>query len=116
MTRKIVILLTLALSSGFSFSQSVEQKKIEFLLNEMENLQGAKFWRKGSSYSAKAAAEHLRSKLKKAGSAVTTAKYFIEKIASKSSTIGKPNQIELADGKKVDTSVFFYQKLEEWKP
>lgn len=111
MTRKIVILLTLALSSGFSFSQSVEQKKIEFLLNEVENLQGAKFWRNGSSYSAKAAAEHLRSKLKKAGSAVTTAKYFIEKIASKSSTSGKPNQIELPMAKRWTRAFSFIRNL-----
>lgn len=113
MIQKIFFLLTLAFSSGFSFAQSVEQKKIEFLLNEVQNLQGAKFWRNGSSYSAKAAADHLRSKLKK--SAVSTVKDFIEKIASKSSTSGKAYQIEFAGGRKVDTSVFFYEKLKEWK-
>ena len=116
MIQKIFFLLTLISWSGFSFAQSVEQKKIEFLLKEVENLQGAKFWRNGSSYSSKAAADHLRSKLKKAGSAVTTAKDFIEKIAAKSSTSGKPYEIEFADGKKVSTTEFLYQKLKEWKP
>ncbi len=116
MTRRIFILLTLAFWSGFSFSQSIEQKKIEFLLKEVENLNGAKFWRNGSSHSAKAAADHLRSKLRSAGNAVSMAKDFIEKIASKSSTSGKPYQIEFADGKKVETSAFFFQKLKEWKP
>lgn len=102
--------------TGVSFAQTQEQKKIEYLLHEVENLQGARFWRNGSSYSAKAAAEHLRMKYRKAGSAVKSAKDFIDKIASKSSTSGKAYQIELASGKKIDTSVFFYQKLAEWKP
>jgi hypothetical protein len=111
-----LLLTALVLLTGLSFAQTQEQKKIEYLLMEVEKLQGARFWRNGSSYSAKAAAEHLRMKYKKAGSAVSTAKDFIDKIASKSSTSGKAYQIELANGKKIDTSVFFYQKLAEWKP
>jgi hypothetical protein len=113
---KLFFCITLVLFARVSFCQSIEQKKIEFLLNEVENLQGAKFWRNGSSYSAKAAAEHLRMKYNKAKSEIHSAKDFIEKIGSKSSTSGKVYQIEFADGKKVDTSIFFFQKLGEWKP
>jgi hypothetical protein len=52
----------------------------------------------------------------KAGGAIKTAKDFIDKIASQSSVSGRAYQIEFADGKKVNSSVFFYQKLASWKP
>ena len=93
----------------------VEKKKIEFLLSQIENQKGAKFWRNGSSYAPKQAAEHLRMKWGKAGNAVKTANDFIEKIAAKSSMSGKPYQIEFEDGKKVETKSFLYKKLAEWK-
>ncbi|MBS1505653.1 MAG: DUF5329 family protein [Bacteroidetes bacterium] len=105
------------LAVGFSSQQTATEKsKIEFLLKEVEKLDGAKFWRNGSSYSAKAAADHLRMKWEKAGRAIKTAKDFIEKIGSESSVSGKPYQIEFKDGKKINTSVFFHQKLAAWKP
>src|SRR6266852_4040531 len=101
---------------GRHFAQAdIESKKIEFLLHEVEQLKGAKFWRNGSSYAPKQAAEHLRMKWQKAGSAIKTAKDFIEKIASKSSMSGKAYEIEFEDGKKIETKAFFYKKLGEWK-
>jgi hypothetical protein len=99
-----------------SVFQNTESTKIEFLLKEVEKLQGAKFWRNGSSHSAKDAADHLRMKWKKAGGAVKTAKDFIEKIGSKSSVSGNAYLIELADGTKIESRAFFYQKLALWKP
>lgn len=121
---KMILLLLFALTGlnsaeaiGFSSRQSTSEKaKIEFLLKEVEKLEGAKFWRNGSSYEAKAAADHLRMKWQKAGSAIKTAKDFIDKIGSESSVSGKAYQIEFKDGRKVNTSVFFYQKLAAWKP
>ncbi|MGC4020785.1 MAG: DUF5329 family protein [Cyclobacteriaceae bacterium] len=94
----------------------IETKKIEFLLKEIESQNGAKFWRNNSSYSPKQAVEHLRMKWGKAGSAVKTARDFIDKIASKSSMSGKSYLIEFEDGKKVETNSFLYKKLGEWKP
>src|SRR5258708_8884987 len=52
---------------GRHFAQTdIESKKIEFLLHEVEQLKGAKFWRNGTSYSPKQAADHLRMKWQKA--------------------------------------------------
>jgi len=100
----------------FVFAQADgEKKKIEFLLNEIEHLKGAKFWRNGSSYPPKEAADHLRMKWGKAGGAVKTVKDFIEKIASKSSMSGKAYEIEFDNGTKVKTIDFLNKKLKEWK-
>ena len=101
---------------GFVFAQAdSEKKKIEFLLTEIEHLKGARFWRNGSSYSPQQAAEHLRMKWSKAGSAVKTASDFIEKIASKSSMSGKAYEIEFDNGTKVKTIDFLTRKLKELK-
>jgi hypothetical protein len=94
----------------------VEKRKIEFLLSQIETLKGAKFWRNGSSYTAKQAADHLRMKSEKAGKSIKTAQDFIEKIASKSSMSGKAYVIEFADGAKTETKAFLIKKLTEWKP
>jgi hypothetical protein len=96
--------------------QNTESAKIEFLLREVEKLQGAKFWRNGLSHSAKDAADHLRMKWKKAGGAVKTAKDFIDKIGSKSSVSGNAYLIEFVNGAKIESRAFFYQKLALWKP
>ena len=102
--------------SIFLFAQTdIESKKIEFLLHEVEQLKGAKFWRNGSSYPPKQAADHLRMKWQKAGSSVKTAKDFIEKIASKSSMSGKAYEIEFDNGTKAETRSFLFKKLSEWK-
>ena len=54
-------------------------------------------------------------KWEKAGSAVKTAKDFIEKIASKSSMSGKPYEIEFDNGTKIEAKAFLLKKLGEWK-
>ena len=117
MFKKILILfLWIGLSQSIlvSAQTNIEPKKIEFLLHEIEQLKGARFWRNGSSYSPKRAADHLRMKWEKAGSAVKTAEDFIEKIASKSSMSGKAYMIEFDNGTKTETKVFLYKKLEKW--
>jgi len=101
---------------GGHFAQAdIESKKIEFLLHEVEQLKGAKFWRNGTSYSPKQAADHLRMKWQKAGKSIKTAKDFIEKVASKSSMSGKPYELEFENGTKVETRSFLFKKLGEWR-
>ncbi len=100
----------------FQNNESIEKAKIEFLLKEVEKLQGAKFWRNGSAHSAQDAADHLRMKWKKAGSTVKTANDFIDKIGSQSSISGNAYEIEFSDGTKMETRAFFYEQLAEWKP
>ena len=116
--KKILVaaFVILALFCGaVSAQDNIEKKKIEFLLSSVENLKGAKFIRNGSEYDdGKAAAEHLRMKLKTAGSRVKTADDFIRLCASQSYITGKPYMIRLSNGKTIKSEEYFREKLKEY--
>jgi hypothetical protein len=116
--KKILVatFVMLALFSGaVSAQENIEKNKIEFLLSSVENLKGAKFIRNGSEYDdGKAAAEHLRMKLKTAGSRVKTADDFIRLCASQSYITGKPYMIRLSNGKTIKSEEYFREKLKEY--
>jgi Family of unknown function (DUF5329) len=116
--KKILVaaFVILALFCGaVSAQDNIEKKKIEFLLSSVENLKGAKFIRNGSEYNdGKAAADHLRMKLKTAGSRVKTADDFIRLCASQSYLTGRPYMIRLSNGKTIKSEEFFREKLKEY--
>ena len=116
--KKILVaaFVILALFCGaVSAQDNIEKKKIEFLLSSVENLKGAKFIRNGSEYDdGKAAADHLRMKLKTAGSRVKTADDFIRLCASQSYITGKPYMIRLSNGKTIKSEEYFREKLKEY--
>jgi len=95
----------------------IEKKKIEFLLREVEQLKGAKFWRNGALSSPAEATEYLRMKMtwNDRGRPIKTAKDFIARIGSKSTITGKSFFIQFEDGKKIEMKTFLEQKLAEWK-
>jgi hypothetical protein len=90
-----------------------EDGRIAALIAAMESLEGARFIRNGSEYDAKAAADHLRLKLGKAGEQVKTAEEFIEGCASRSSITGQKYRIRRADGTEMDSGDFLRSKLKE---
>ena len=94
--------------------EAKETARIEHLISSVEKLSGSKFIRNGTEYEPKKAGEHLRMKLDKAGDKVKTAENFIDGIAAKSSTSGKPYQIRKSDGTLVNTSAYFYARLKEY--
>jgi len=114
------LLWLLALSvSAFAHaadSTSLESQKITYLIASVETLRGAQFIRNGTAYDARAAADHLRLKLRKAGSRVVTADDFIRLCASASSVSGIPYQIRFADGRVFSSEAYLRQKLAEFKP
>lgn len=91
--------------------QAVERGKIEYLINSVAELHDAVFIRNGSVYDSLQAADHLRLKLRNAGSRVRTAEDFIVCCATGSSTSGEKYRIRFADGRIVDTAVFLREKL-----
>jgi hypothetical protein len=102
-------------SVAVSAQENIEKKKIEFLLSSVENLKGAVFIRNGSEHSdGKAAAAHLRMKLKTAGGRVKTADDFIRLCASQSFLTGKPYMIRLPNGKTIKSEEYFREKLKEY--
>jgi len=79
-------------------------------------LRGAVFVRNGSDYDSRQAGEHLRAKLRNAGTRVRTAEDFITYCASGSSMTGEKYQIRFADGHVVDTAQFLRDRLARYVP
>lgn len=90
-----------------------EKDKIELLIKSVQNIEGSVFYRNGSWYNGKAAAEHLRYKLRNTGVTIKTAHDFIDKIATSSSFSGKEYKIRMPNGVIISASSYFYNKLNE---
>jgi uncharacterized protein DUF5329 len=107
-------LLALAALTGASDPSPIEDARIEYLLTVVGSLQDAQFIRNGKAYDSKAAVDHLRTKLRAAGSRVQTAEDFIRACASESSISGTPYEIRFADGTVLLAADFLRQKLLEF--
>ena len=95
-----------------------EIEKIESLIQHFENLKEATFIRNGSDYNAKTAAKFLRGKWEK-DKQIKTALEFIEKIATASSTSGKPYKIRFKNSRELNCAEYLkleLDKLERGKP
>ena len=111
-----LLILSISAFAHAADSTSLEGRKIAYLIASVETLQNARFVRNGTAYNAKAAADHLRLKLRMAGSRVATADDFIRLCASASSVSGIPYHIRFADGRVVTSEVYLRQKLAEFEP
>jgi Family of unknown function (DUF5329) len=109
-----VLLLAIGAPAQAGSLTSVEARRIEYLVAAIEALPNAQFIRNGTAYDAKSAADHLRLKLRMAGSRVVTAEDFILLCASVSSVSGSPYQIRFADGHTITSEAFLRQKLAEF--
>ena len=119
-TLKTLTLLVAAFMSCALAAQSApapkpmsEPEKIEALIATVEKSAGLRFMRNGKDYDGAAAGKHLRDKLKGAGSRVTTARDFIDKLASSSLQSGKHYQIRYSDGRVENSREFLNRKLAE---
>jgi hypothetical protein len=90
--------LALTLASAQVAAPKTEDEKIEALIKHVEKLEDAKFVRNGSEYDASTAGRFLRGKWKRDKDEIKSAKQFIEKIATRSSTTGKEYKIKIKDG------------------
>lgn len=93
----------------------IETQEINYLITSIETLGNAQFVRNGTAYDSKTAADHLRLKLRNAGSRIRTAEDFIRYCASVSSVTGTPYQIRFSDGRVITSEVFLRQKLSEFR-
>ena len=91
-----------------------EQQRIDYLMQSIGSLKGAVFIRNGTEYDAQAARAHLQTKLDYLGGRIKTAEQFVQYCASQSSISHQPYKIRFADGKAVETSVYFAGKLREF--
>jgi hypothetical protein len=94
---------------------TVERQRLEALVGSVEQRSDVAFIRNGRSYSATAAAQFLRGKWRAREADVCSADDFIAKVASFSSTTGKPYLVRLHDGREVPATEFFQAQLAELK-
>ena len=99
-------------TSQTSTKKMTEDQKINHLIKYVAGLDGATFIRNGESYAAKDAADHLQMKRRKAGSRVTTAREFIDGLASESYISGKAYQIKMKDGKVYNSRDILLKELD----
>ena len=91
-----------------------EQARIEYLIASVELMHDAQFVRNGSAYDAHTAADHMRRKLRLAGTRVKTAEDFIRYCASASSVTGRAYEIRLADGRVMPAAAFLSAQLAQF--
>ena len=97
----------------------IEKEKIQVLIKALESLKEATFIRNDSDYDAKAAARFLRGKWQAQEKEIKTAMDFIDKVASVSSTSGKPYVIRFKGPREVRCGEYLKEelkKLEKSKP
>jgi hypothetical protein len=90
---------------------AAEQTKIERLIDAVHRLDDAAFIRNGCAYDAATAVRFLRGKWQARRAEILSAGDFIEKVASCSSTTGKPYWIRLRDGSRLSSAQFFRSQL-----
>lgn len=96
--RRFIVFLGACTLAAPALAQDASQRElIEKLLAHIASLEGASFYRNGKEYDAKSAAEYLKGKWGNV-EGVVTADDFITKVASVSSSSGKPYLIKLKGG------------------
>lgn len=90
-----------------------ERAKIEALLAHVGAMKKAVFIRNGKEYDAASAVKFLRGKWEAHDKEIQSAAEFIEKVATKSSTSGKPYRIRLEDGKETDCGPYLSAQLKK---
>ena len=111
------LLFLLSLSAPFLVCAAdkplTEKEKIQALINQVENLKDARFIRNGSTHDAKTAAKFLRGKWQAHEKEIKTVLDFIEKVASFSSTSGKPYVIHFNSTGDVQSGDYLKQELKK---
>lgn len=92
---------------------SAEKQKIELLIKRVGDLKDAKFVRNGSTHEPATAVRFLRGKWDANKADVKSARDFIDKVATKSGTSGKPYLIRFNDGKVIPSREFLLAELKK---
>lgn len=109
----VLAVLVSSLTLAADEPAKTEAQKIERLIEHVGKLGKAKFVRNDVEYDAAAAEKFLRAKWKSMGTDIKTAAEFIEKIATKSSTTGKPYLIRFPDGKERNSGEYLAEQLKK---
>ncbi|MEO6163660.1 MAG: DUF5329 family protein [Candidatus Binatia bacterium] len=117
LTRRITFVVALVVfltAPSFLQAQSLptaEKQKIETLIKQVGDLKDAKFVRNGSAYEPATAVRFLRGKWDANKAEVKSVRDFIDKVATKSGTSGKPYLMRFNDGKDITSREFLLAEL-----
>jgi hypothetical protein len=90
-----------------------EKEKIEALIKHVEGLKDAVFVRNDTEYDSQVAARFLRGKWEQREKEIKTARDFIDKVASSSSTTGKPYLLRFKGGREMKGGEYLRAELEK---
>jgi len=111
-----VVILAFLVTPSFVRAQVLpasEKQKIETLIKQIGELKDAKFVRNGSTYEPATAIRFLRGKWDANKAEVKTARDFIDKVATKSDTSGKPYLMRFNDGKEIPSRDYLLGELKK---
>ena len=111
-----ILLIALLITPSILRAQTLpvtEKQKIDALIEHVGELKDAKFIRNGSSYEPATAVRFLRGKWNANKAEVKTARDFIDKVATKSGTSGKPYLMRYSDGKEIPSREFLLAELQK---
>ena len=113
MHRRVLIVAALSAlaASARAAASAVEKARIDHLIHFVESRHDLKFVRNGRDYSCAEAAQFLRKKLESMGGQVTSAHHFIDQVATKSNTSGRPYLIRFPDGHTEPSAKFLREEL-----
>lgn len=109
-------LLFCLIAPTFAHAQTLpaaEKQKIETLIKHVGDLKDAKFVRNGSTYEPTTAVRFLRGKWDANKAEVKNVRDFIDKVATKSDTSGKPYLMRFHDGKEIPSRDFLLAELKK---
>ena len=112
----MILLLAVLLTPSYLDAQNPpagETQKIEALIKQVGDLKDAKFVRNGSTYEPATAVRFLRGKWDANKAGVKSAHDFIDKVATRSETSGKPYLLVFSDGKEIHSREFLLAELEK---
>jgi hypothetical protein len=104
-----IVLSVLALPLWASQMVPAEQDRVQYLISHIENMKDAAFVRNGSAYGSRIAAYFLKKKWEANQDKIRTADDFIETVATKSSTTGRPYLIRFKNGKEVECGRYLHE-------
>lgn len=88
-------------------------QQVEYLIDTIAKLDGATFIRNDGEYTAANAAALMRFRWERDKGKLKTAEQFVEELATKSSTTGKPYVIRFKDGNEIKSGEYLLKKLAE---
>jgi hypothetical protein len=107
----LMLTLVFPLTAEARSLPDAERQKIEALIAHVAEMKDASFVRNGRSYDAAVAATFLREKWRANEAQVTSAREFIENIASFSSTSGTPYLIRFKEGSEITIREYLMAEL-----